>query len=158
MNVLTEEERRKLVSMLPNQEHVITDENGQPSIDANFLKYDMDWSHGLSRVKEDIAEGRNDPEWLSQAIDAFEQRKAGAFDQFKEQEYEEFWGSKQKIPQTVLAGLSSGIKWGILFRDGIFRLGDIFSLTQQYKTLDHGVILLEKEVKVSDTSTIHDKF
>jgi len=102
-DLLDPEERAKLINMLPNDaRHVILDDEGRPSINPDFLKNDTNWHHAVSCVKEDIMDGRNDPEWLSQAYSAHEQRESGLFDSWKESELEEFWGLRHEVPAHIL--------------------------------------------------------
>ncbi len=41
-----------------------------------------------------------DPEWLAQAAQAMEERAEGEFDDWKEKNFEEYWGQKAKPPAT----------------------------------------------------------
>jgi hypothetical protein len=145
--VLSEEEKAKLISMLPTDKFVNTSEDGF-HISSDFLKYNETWRSDLSRVQEDIAEGRNDPEWMRQALDAHIQRQQGDFDSFKDQEYEEFWGMKQKLPHNVRTGYASGVKFETLFRNKVLQVGDVFSYSRNFKGPE-GNILIEKEATVS---------
>jgi hypothetical protein len=127
-----------------------SDSTDPPRLDPHWLKYNTDWRHALSRVKEDITEGRNDPEWQRQALAAFKKRKEGDFDTFKDREFEEFWGMKQKLAYNVVAGQSSTLKMETLFERNVLRVGDIFAFARRCR-VGGQEILLEKEAKASET-------
>lgn len=111
--------------MLPNDDHVSRDENRSATIEQSFLRYDQDWQHGIRGFQEDVQEGRYDPAWLSQAIEASKTRNEGGFDDFKETQYEEYWGQKQLVPQTSLASLNGSVKIENLIQTDILRVGDV---------------------------------
>ena len=79
-----------------------------------------------------------------------EERAAGDFDKFKEEEYEEFWGQKQKLRYDVLAGEMTTLKLEVLVDAGIFSVGDIWSYTRGFGR-GRSKILVEKDVTVRNT-------
>ena len=89
-------------------EDVPRNENGSISID--WLRYNNDWRNAVRLWQADLELGRLDPEWLRQAAEAMEDRAAGKFDKFKEEEFEQFWGQKQKIDYRMRAGESAVLK------------------------------------------------
>ena len=94
----------------------------------------------------DLENGHYDPKWLKQAEKAVQERADGSFDKFKEQEFEEFWGQKQKFNRSLAAGESSQIKLGTLVEHGVVRAGDIWKFTRSFGR--GGKIVVEKEAKV----------
>jgi hypothetical protein len=135
--------------MMPDSKHVINGSDGTPRISPDFLKYDPNWSYYVSRFQEDISEGRNDPAWISQAIQASEQRQNGDFDNFKDEEYEIFWGVKQKVAYNVVAGQSSALNLNVLFRENVLRRGDIWVLRRKIAGTDGAAATIaEKEMMV----------
>ena len=78
-----------------------------------------------------------------------EERAAGEFDDFKEKEFEEFWGQKQRLPNKVLAGEMTTLKLETLVEAGMFRVGDVWSYS---RNIGRGKekTLLEKDVTVRD--------
>lgn len=95
-----------------------------------------------------------DPQWQRQAAQAMAERAAGDFDDFKEKEFEEYWGQKQKVDYNVLAGHASKVKLEDMLKEGIFKVGDSW-------TFDHNwgrgpdALRVEKEctiVKISSKS------
>lgn len=103
--------------------------NEDGSISTQWLRYDNDWRHGVRQWQDDLGAGRLDPEWQKQAAAAVAERAAGHFDRYKEDEFEEFWGQKQKMPWNMRAGESAALKLADLVAAKVFREGDywIFS-------------------------------
>ena len=76
-----------------------------------------------------------------------EERARGDFDKFKNDEFEEFWGQKQKTNSRELAGESAQIKLEDLLMHKVLRIGDIISYDRVFgKGKDR--IMVEKDVKV----------
>ena len=107
----------------------------------------MDFRNGIRLYQNDLAEGRYDPEWLRQAAEAMEQRAAGDFDDWKEREFEEFWGQKQRLDPNARAGQSGTIKLNRLVEAGLFKEGDVFSYMRVFGR-GKGKFTVEKDVKV----------
>ncbi|OBT78836.1 hypothetical protein VF21_02536 [Pseudogymnoascus sp. 05NY08] len=141
-NILDKETKAQLISMLPENSHVLDEVDGEVRISESFLKFDQNWAHYLGRAQEDIAEGRNDPGWLEEAAEASEQRADGEFDDWKDNEYEMFWGVKQKLQSNVLTGLSGSIKFDDLVTRELIKPGDIFLFQRTI-----GKVFIEKEIK-----------
>ena len=129
--------------MLPP--HVELDEDG--SIPQGFLKYDLDWRNALHQFQVDLEAGRYDPAWLAEAALAMEERAAGVFDSFKETEFEEFWGQKQKV-KVHLSGETASLKLADLIRASLFEVGDIWSYTRKIGKPKSERIQVEKECMV----------
>lgn len=107
----------------------------------------MDWRNGVREFQEGIARGYYDPEWRRQAGKAMEERAAGKFDEFKNKNFEQFYGQKKKLDYDALAGRSARIKLKELIDDGTFQVGDIWSYARVFGK-GKGVFLIEKEVTV----------
>ena len=107
----------------------------------------MDFRHGIRMYQQDLEAGRYDPEWLRQAAQAMDRRAKGDFDAWKEQEYEEFWGQKQKLDAKTRAGQSGTIKLNRLIEAGLFKEGDIFSYKRTFGR-GKGKLIVEKDIKV----------
>lgn len=110
------------------------------------MRYSNHWRDGVRQFQLDLENGRYDPQWLKQAEKAVQERAEGGFDKFKEQEFEEFWGQKQKFDRSLAAGESSQVKLGTLVEHGLVRAGDIWKLSRGFGR--GGKILVEKEAKV----------
>ena len=117
------------------------------SIPMTFFKYDPDFRRGIREFQEDLAAGRLDPKWQAEAAEAMEARARGDFDAYKEEQFEAFWGQKQKMPHGALAGESTKIKLDLLIENEIFKVGDSFSYTRVFGRGKSG-ILIEKDCKV----------
>ena len=118
------------------------------SIPMTFFKYDPDFRRGIREFQEDLASGRLDPKWQADAAEAMEERARGEFDAYKEDQFEAFWGQKQKLDHDALAGESTKIKLDLLIQNGIFKVGDYFSYSRVFGRGKSGV-LIEKDCKVS---------
>lgn len=99
-------------------------ENGSISID--WLRYNNDWRNAVRLWQADLEAGHLDPEWLRQAAEAMEDRAAGRFDKFKEDEFEQFWGQKQKMDPKMRAGESAALKLDDLIAAKLFREDDFW--------------------------------
>lgn len=117
------------------------------SIPMTFFKYDPDFRRGIREFQEDLASGRLDPKWQSDAAQAMEERARGEFDAYKETQFEAFWGQKQKLNHDALAGESTKIKLDLLIQNEIFKVGDYFSYSRVFGR-GKGGILVEKDCKI----------
>lgn len=61
-----------------------------------------------------------------------EERAAGKFDAWKEQEFEEFWGQKQKLDYSAIAGESAKLKLDVLLKNNYFKVGDEWSYSRVF--------------------------
>jgi len=141
-NVLSAEEKATIRALLP--ETTPYNPDGSPSTD--FLNHNTDWRNGIRQFQEDVQTGRMDPKWQADAAAAMEERAAGDFDEFKEQQYEAFWGQKQELPQHVLTGDASRVRLEELVHAGVFKVGDVWSYTRAFGR--RKAALIEKEVTV----------
>lgn len=112
------------------------------------MRYSNVWRDAVRQFQVDLQAGRYDPEWLRQAAEAMEERAQGKFDKWKEEEFEEFWGQKQKLDYSVIAGESSRVKLDTLIQKGVVRKGDVWKYTRVFGRKNERV-LVEKEAKVS---------
>ncbi|KAL9128576.1 MAG: hypothetical protein Q9217_002775 [Psora testacea] len=120
------------------------------SVPMEYFKYDPDWRRLVREFQEDLGAGRYEPEWQKQAAQAMEERARGDFDKYKDDQFEQFWGQKQKTPWRDLAGESSNIKLEELVENGVIREGDVFSYS---RVIGRGKdrILIEKDCRVAKT-------
>lgn len=88
-----------------------------------------------------------DPEWQRQAAQAMEERAAGEFDDFKEREFEQYWGQKQKVEWNVLAGHASKVRLEELLREGLFHVGDVWRFDHTWGR-GKDAIRVEKDCKI----------
>ncbi|CAG8896628.1 unnamed protein product [Penicillium egyptiacum] len=154
-NCLEESDKREILALLPPDVHpeaqsTLDDPDAkiQPIPDS-FIRYSNNWRDGVRQFQIDLQNGRYDPEWLHQAQEARQQRENGDFDDFKEREYEQFWGQKQKVFWNAAAGESARVKMGTLIEEGVIQLGDVWKFYYVYGR-GPGKIVVEKEVRVVD--------
>lgn len=119
-----------------------------PPIPQQFLSYSNHWRSAVRQFQVDLEAGKYDPKWLSQAQQAMEERARGDFDDFKEQQYEEFWGQKQKFNKALAAGESSKVKLKDLIRNNLFRVNDVWKYNRLVKKGRDEKVFVEKECKV----------
>lgn len=119
----TLEDWSDLAAILPDE--VPHSDDG--SISLEFFKYNPDFRRGIREFQEDLATGRLEPAWQAAAAEAMEDRARGNFDTYKEKQFEEFWGQKQKLDGHALAGESAKLKLDVMIQNGVFKEGDIFS-------------------------------
>lgn len=111
------------------------------------MRYSNNWRDGIRQFQLDLENGRYDPEWLRQAEAARKQREEGAFDSFKEREFEQFWGQKQAFDKSSLAGESAKVKLSQLINDGVILLGDVWRFRYAYGK-GEGSLRIDKEARV----------
>ncbi|KAJ6024254.1 hypothetical protein N7540_005051 [Penicillium herquei] len=155
-NCLEEDEKRQVLNLLPADTHPnpdppADDPNAQiPPLPDSFVRYSNNWRDGIRQFQLDLGNGRYDPQWLRQADEARKQREDGAFDSFKEREYEQFWGQKQKSTNiTTATGEAGKIKLATLIDAGVFHIGDIWRFTYVYgRGADR--IYIDKEARIQE--------
>lgn len=144
----TREDLEEIGAKFP--EYVPRNEDG--SISAQWLRYDNDWRHGVRQWQDDLEAGRLDPEWQKQAAAAVAERAAGHFDKYKDDEFEEFWGQKQKRPPSMLAGESATLKLPDLVAANLFKKGDYWVFCKVF-VRETDRIEVVKDCKVESTSS-----
>lgn len=121
------------------------------SVPMTYFRHDPDWRRLVREFQEDLGAGRYEPQWQKQATQAMEERAAGKFDKFKEDQFEAFWGQKQKVNADDRAGDSSKIKLADLVQAGRIKVGDILSFRRVFEKKGEGAEgkwMIEKEIKV----------
>lgn len=121
-----------------------------------FLRYSSHWRDGVRQFQVDLENGRYDPEWIRQADEATYERAVGEFDDFKNREFEQFWGQKQTFDKSLAAGESSQIKLKTLIDHGVVRVGDVWKLIRGFN-IPSGRLLIEKEAKVCSSFSAHSR-
>ncbi|KAL8969261.1 MAG: hypothetical protein Q9197_004431 [Variospora fuerteventurae] len=123
------------------------DLNEDGSVPSSFWKHSSEFRLDCRNLQEDLRSGRMDPEWQRQAAQAMEERAAGKFDDFKEREFEEYWGQKQKVDYAVLAGQASRVKLEELLREGLFQVGDVWCFDYTWGR-GANAVQVDKECKI----------
>jgi len=111
------------------------------------VRYNTDFRSAVRQYQLDLEAGRYDPAWLAEADAAMEERARGNFDQWKEEQFEEFWGQKQKVDPKALAGQSSTVKLHRLIEADLCKIGDLWSYSRVFGQ-GKKKVLVEKEFKV----------
>ncbi|KAI9674260.1 MAG: hypothetical protein M1829_003807 [Trizodia sp. TS-e1964] len=157
---VTEEERVELLALLPPNYAAEFQERG--FIDLNLLKYDTNWRNGLRTYREDLGSGRLESWHVKEAADAMEERAQGNFDNWKEREFEEFWGQKQKLPENVQQANenvkqtnempenwpNSKLKASQVFYYGGLIIGDIWRFQKEFRVGVGNYECVTKEAKL----------
>ena len=140
-NCLDEDEKREILSLLPKGVHPDPDPrhpDGSPAtivpLPESFLRFSNHWRNGVRQFQEDLGNGYYDPEWQQQAEKASRERANGRFDRFKEEEFEQFWGQKQRVNAyanpntTTLPSTGEGPRGMLasLVQEGIVQVGDVW--------------------------------
>jgi len=155
---LTDEEYDCLIALLPADDIIypanedVTVADGKPIINPAFFKSSF-LKEGIRNYQEDLVDGKYEPEYLAHAADARKKRMAGEFDNWKEDQFEVFWGQKQKLYSDAVAGASSKIKLAEMIKSSIFKIGDIFSMRRYFS----GGLVVRKDAVVCDSSPIFDR-
>jgi hypothetical protein len=142
-DILDDKQKSNVLELLPLQA-MEQDVDGKFRLSHAFLTNNPDWVSDTSGLQEDIAEGKYNPARMSQAMAAHDTRVQGGFDNFKDEEFEVFWGMKQKLAVGVVAGTSSDVKLTELIREGLILVGDTWSFVRTLHT-GGAKILVEKE-------------
>lgn len=156
---MSESEKREILALLPENIHPEYMAHAHepdyiiPPLPEEFLRYSNAWRDSVRQFGIDLALGRYTEKWQRDAAEASRQRALGMFDDFKEQEFEAFWGQKQKLDRSLVAGESSKIKLETLVRAGVIKVGDVWKYSRIIKKEKHGVeggeeVFIEKECKV----------
>ncbi|KAK2773574.1 hypothetical protein FQN53_004112 [Emmonsiellopsis sp. PD_33] len=155
---LDENEKKEIISLLPDdiQRLVEPSEPSDPNaiippLPDSFVRYSNNWRDAVRQFQLDLQSGKYDPEWQRQAAEAMEERAQGEFDRFKEEQFEEFWGQKQKLDHAVIAGESSKVKLETLVKEGVVRVGDVWKYSRVFGK--SGVkVLVEKEARIIESN------
>lgn len=160
---MEESEKREILKLLPENAHPEADlKNDDPNarippLPESFLRYSNHWREGIRQFQSDLENGRYDPQWLLQAESARRRRLNGEFDDFKEREFEQFWGQKQKMNMSLLVGECGHIRLPTLVEAGVILLGDVWRYTCVFGRGDER-IMIDKEARVRDHRFTHLMF
>ncbi|KAJ6016865.1 hypothetical protein N7451_000244 [Penicillium sp. IBT 35674x] len=154
-HALDEDEKRQILDLLPADTHPNPDPPADdpsakiPPLPDSFVRYSNNWRDCIRQFQIDLQNGRYDPEWLRQADQARKERENGDFDSFKDREYEEFWGQKQKLDKSLASGEASKVKLITLINEGVIQVGDVWRFNYVYgKGADR--IVIDKEARVHE--------
>ncbi|KAK2803843.1 hypothetical protein FQN50_006850 [Emmonsiellopsis sp. PD_5] len=151
---LDENEKKEIISLLPDDIQRLVEPSDPdaiiPPLPDSFVRYSNNWRDAVRQFQLDLQNGKYDPEWQRQAAEAMEERAQGEFDRFKEEQFEEFWGQKQKLDHAVIAGESSKVKLETLVKEGVVRVGDVWRYSRAFGKSGTKV-LVEKEARIIES-------
>ncbi|KAJ6134132.1 hypothetical protein N7523_000454 [Penicillium sp. IBT 18751x] len=154
-NLLEEAEKREILALLPADIHPDADlsltdpEYRIPPLPQEFIRYSTNWREGIRVFQLDLENGRYDPQWLRQAENARRKRANGDFDNFKEREFEEFWGQKQRMDMAAAAGEHGRIQLRELVAAGVVKLGDVWRFNFVFGRGENRLVI-DKEARVHE--------
>ncbi|OLN84965.1 hypothetical protein CCHL11_04017 [Colletotrichum chlorophyti] len=89
--VLSPDERAEIMALLPAGTRIIGSGTDDTHPDFDALRNDDNFRHDCATYTDNITQGKHDPEWLDQAWAAHQRRKAGDFDAYLAQKFEDEW-------------------------------------------------------------------
>lgn len=148
--MLTDEQKRKLYTLLPGFDREVDDnEPSHPNsnLDSDILPpfwNDTRFRTQLSAIGERLEQGKYSQKFRDQ-IDSIMRRRADDEFQFmKDRAMESFWGQKKEIINTALAGQAASVKLTTMARHHVIRVNDVLCLKRQFV----GYKLIEKTATV----------
>jgi len=150
-NLLSNEQKRKLYTLLPGFDREVDDsEPSHPNsnLDSDILPpfwNDTRFRTQLSAIEERLEQGKYSQKFRDQ-IDSIMRRRADDEFQFmKDRAMESFWGQKKEIINPGLAGQAASIKLTTMARHHVIRVNDVLCLRRQfvgYKVIEKNAIVL----------------
>lgn len=89
-DLLPASDKEQILSLARPQD-IQTDEEGNRSFKQSFLQ-SSEFTLAIAQYKDDLRQGRHDPEWLRQALVAHEDRKDGKFERYERAQLKKDWG------------------------------------------------------------------
>lgn len=153
-NCLDLETQQRLANLLPEARRgkMVKEVDGQLVMEKHAVMANNSWGYYLSCAKDDISTGKHNPKWFQDANNAHAKRKKGQYDNWKDKEYEAFWGIKQKLAVGVIAGDSVSVRWEDLINMGKFKVGDVFKYERNI-----GGVNIRKDVHLLEIITTGKK-
>ncbi|KAL7266557.1 hypothetical protein RUND412_010892 [Rhizina undulata] len=151
-DLLSEEDQQEALKFLPEHDKVYEpvdaskiSEDIQPKarLADNFWEANVYFKEGVHNFQTNLSEGRYDPDFLAEADRAKALRDSGACEDFKNQQFELFWGQKQQIPRGAIAGEASRVKVQTLAKHNFLKEGDVWSYRRTFQGYDEAV---EKDI------------
>ncbi|MCJ1445388.1 MAG: hypothetical protein MMC23_005893 [Stictis urceolatum] len=142
-DLLDETEKNEIRALLPPSTPY--DEDGRPSME--FLKYNNDWRDSVRNFQNDLREGRYENEWREEAVQAMAERAAGEFDEWKEEQFEEYWGQKTKLNPREFSNEMARVTLEEMIAASTFEVGDVWSYSRPFGR-GKAAFLVEKHVKI----------
>lgn len=149
-DLLTPEEQRECLALLPDVDK--TEINGQQALNHDFFTHNILLQDSIRDFQDRLDAGYMMPSHVKKTIDASRDRLAGKADAFKDEQFERFWGEKQKLDSTLIAGQTTSLTLPSMITSKVFLVGDVF---QYSRTFQQGKkrIAVEKDcnlIRISD--------
>jgi hypothetical protein len=154
--VLSKVEQTELLQLIP--EYALLKPRNEPEngINTFALQTSEPWRTDIRLFVENLSTGVYESKTVAEATQASQDRAQGKFDKFKEEEFEEFWGQKQRVSSDLYTDGSTVVKLEDLVRAGIFETGDILSYLRKFGRghLDKNsrAFLVEKECMIQEVN------
>lgn len=144
---LSDDARAEIVSKIPNtlRHEMMIGDDGQPRPNLKFLEKNSTFKSFINQALNDVVNGLNEPNWLAQAYNAHCKRSYGKFDDFKDKNYEEFWGVKQRLASNAIAGTSAHHNLGEMIDREVVKPGDVFKYSRSFRNRS---MVIKKEAEV----------
>lgn len=129
--LLSPEEQRECLSLLPDVDKIRTND-GLETLVPDFFTNNPCLHDSLRDFQERLAAGLLTPLHIKKLNDASRDRAEGKADTFKDEQFERFWGEKQRLDHSVTAGETSSLKLATMITNGIFQVGDTFRYARTF--------------------------
>ena len=96
---LTPAEKAEVLALFPDTKHVLNPGTPEACPNVASLLNDDNFRHDCARYVEDLQSGLHDLEWMEQAWEAHEMRRAGVFDEYLAQNFEATW--EVELPEAL---------------------------------------------------------
>lgn len=146
----TEDEYNEIIALLPADDIIypanddVTVPDGKPMINPELFTNTV-FKDAVLRYQQDLAAGKYELGFLDKAAEARKRRIAGEFDNWKDDQFEVYWGEKQQLYAGAVSGASSKITLAEMINASVFKLGDVFSMRRCFS----GGLIVRKDAVVS---------
>ncbi|OLL23380.1 putative Polycomb group protein ASXL1 [Neolecta irregularis DAH-3] len=140
----TEEEKAELVQLLPEIDR--NDANTNIKSIREFFSSNEIWRDALSDWQRSLDDGVFQESWTRSAEKAFEFVRCGRCDKWKDDQFERYWGQKQKLSHTARAGEQTNLKMTTIAEMGYFKKGDLWRYSRTFGGKGTPKTVVTKEV------------
>ncbi|CCG83523.1 Putative uncharacterized protein [Taphrina deformans PYCC 5710] len=145
--LLTTEEQNSCLELLPTVDKVRL-EDGTHRIIEKFFDHNVFLQDSLRDFQDDLAAGHLLPQQAAKAEQASIDRAAGRADDFKDAQFERYWGEKQKLDSGVVAGETTNLKLTTMIAASLFEVGDVFKYLRTLRDQHGQKVTVEKDCEV----------
>jgi hypothetical protein len=151
----TDEEYDEIIALLPAKDIIypanddVTVPDGKAMINPELFT-NTAFKEAAQRYQQDLVAGKYESDYLAKAAEARKRRMAGEFDNWKDEQFEDYWGQKQKLYSDAVGGASTKIKLAEMIKASVFKLGDVFSMRRHFSD----GLIIRKDAVVSVHSNL----